>query len=82
LKIQLEEVKRTKEIMKNQMMKKEEEVNNLEEEVVTLREKIINLIKNVEGTPTSSVENVEEKHSKLPEKKNEEKTKSYVEVLK
>jgi hypothetical protein len=31
---------------------------------------------------TSSIENVEEKHSRLPEKKNEEKSKSYAEVLK
>ena len=31
LKIQLEEVKRTKEVMKSQIMKKEEEVEKLEE---------------------------------------------------
>jgi hypothetical protein len=37
LKIQLEEAKRTEEVMKSQIMKKEEEVENLEEEVVTLR---------------------------------------------
>jgi hypothetical protein len=32
--------------------------------------------------PHHQVENVEEKHSRLPEKKNEEKSKSYAEVLK
>jgi hypothetical protein len=70
--------------MKIQMMKKEEEVEKLEEEVVTLRVKIVKLNKNVEEreTSTSSVENVEEKHSRLLEKKNEEKSKSYAEVLK
>jgi hypothetical protein len=59
--------------MKSQIMKKEEEVENLEEEVVTLRVKIIKLNKNVEETKTSTlvVEN-EEKHSTLLEKKNEE----------
>jgi hypothetical protein len=64
-------------------MKKEEEVEKLEEEVVTLRSKIINLSKNVEETKTSTLvlEN-EEKHSRLLEKKNEEKRKSYVEVVK
>jgi hypothetical protein len=69
--------------MKSQIMKKEEEVENLEEEVVTLRSKIVNLNKNVEEieTSTSVIEN-EEKHSKLLEKKNEENRKSYVEVLK
>ena len=62
------------------MMKKEEEVEKLEEEVVTLRSKIIKLIKNIEEkkTFTSSIENVEEKHSKLPKRKNEEKSKIYV----
>jgi hypothetical protein len=43
LKIQLEEAKRTEEVMKSQMMKKEEEVENIEEEVVTLRVKVIKL---------------------------------------
>jgi uncharacterized protein YhaN len=64
-------------------MKKEEAIENIEEEVVTLRSKIDNLNKNVEEieTSTSIVEN-EEKHSKLLEKNNEEKSKSYVEVLK
>jgi hypothetical protein len=33
-------------------------------------------------TSTSSVENVEEKHSKLPEKNNEENSKSYAKVIK
>jgi hypothetical protein len=84
LKIQLEEAKRIEEVMKSQMMKKEEEVEKLEEEVVTLRVKIIKLSKNVEETETStsSVENFEEKYSRLLEKKNEEKSKSYAEVLK
>jgi hypothetical protein len=69
--------------MKSQIMKKEEEVENLEEEVVTLKSKIVKLNKNVEEieTSTSLVEN-EEKHSRLLEKKNEEKRKSYAEVLK
>jgi chromosome segregation ATPase len=84
LKIQLEEAKRMKEVMKIQIMKKEEEVEKLEEEVVTLRVKIVKLNKNVEEreTSTSSVKKVEEKHSRLPERKNEEKGKSYAEVLK
>jgi hypothetical protein len=43
LKIQLEEAKRTEEVMKSQIMKKEEEVENIEEEVVTLRVKIIKI---------------------------------------
>jgi chromosome segregation ATPase len=83
LKIQLEEAKRTEEVMKSQIMKKEEEVENLEEGVVTLRVKIIMLNKNVEEieTSTSVVEN-EENHSMFLEKKNEENRKSYVEVLK
>jgi prefoldin subunit 5 len=70
-------------IMKIHIMKKEEAIENIEEEVVTLRSKIDNLNKNVEEieTSTSTVEN-EEKHSKLLEKNNEEKSKSYVEVLK
>ena len=49
LKIQLQEAKRTEEVMKSQIMKKEEEVENLEE-VVTLRSKIVKLNKNVEET--------------------------------
>jgi hypothetical protein len=83
LKIQLEEVKRAEEVMKSQIMKKEEEVENIEEEVVTLRVKIIKLNKNVEDieTSTSVVEN-EEKHSMLLEKNNEDNRKSYAEVLK
>jgi hypothetical protein len=83
LKIQLEEAKRTKEVMKSQIMKKEEEVEKLEEEVVTLRVKVIKLNKNIEETETSTstIEN-KEKHSRLLEKKNEEKRKSYAEVLK
>jgi chromosome segregation ATPase len=54
LNIHLEEAKRTKEVMKSQIMKKEEEVEKLEDEVVTLRSKIINLNKNVEETETST----------------------------
>jgi chromosome segregation ATPase len=83
LKIQLEEEKRTKEVMKSEIMKKDEEVENLEEEVVTLRVKIDKLNKKFEETETSTlvVEN-EEKHSTLLEKKNEENRKSYAEVLK
>jgi chromosome segregation ATPase len=83
LKIQLEEVKGTEEVMNSQIMKKEEEVENLEEEVVTLRSKIIKLNKNAEETETSTlVKENEEKYSRLLEKKNEENRKSYVEVLK
>jgi hypothetical protein len=48
LKIHLEQAKRIEEVMKYQIMKKEEEVEKLEEEVVTLRSKIIKLNKNVE----------------------------------
>jgi hypothetical protein len=48
LKIQLEEAKRIEEVMKSQIMKKEEEVDNLEEQVVTLRVKIVKLNKNIE----------------------------------
>jgi chromosome segregation ATPase len=50
LTIHHEEAKRTEEVMKSQIMKKEEEVENLEEEVVTLRSKIIKLERNVEET--------------------------------
>jgi chromosome segregation ATPase len=83
LKIHLEEMEIIEEVMKSQIMKKEEEVEKLEEEVVTLRSKIVNLNKNVEETKTSTsvIEN-EEKHSRLLVKKNEENRKSYAEVLK
>jgi hypothetical protein len=66
------------------MMKKEEEVDKLEEEVVTLRIKVIKINRNIEERETSiySVENVEETPSRSLEKKNEEETKSCVEVLK
>jgi hypothetical protein len=40
LKTQLEEAKRKEEVMKIQMMKKEEDCEKLEEEVVTLRIKV------------------------------------------
>jgi hypothetical protein len=58
--------------MKSQIMKKEEEVENLEEEFFTLRSKILKLNKKVEEikTSTSVIEN-EDKHSRLLEKKNE-----------
>jgi hypothetical protein len=83
LKIYLEEAKRTEEVMKSQILKKEEGVEKLEEEVVTLRSKIVHLKKNVEEIETStSVTKNEEKHSRLIEKKNEENRKSYAEVLK
>jgi chromosome segregation ATPase len=83
LKIHLEEAKRTEEVMKSRIMKKEEEVENIEEEVVTLRSKIVKLNKKVEETETSTlvIEN-EEKHSRFLEKKNEKNIKSYEEVLK
>jgi len=65
------------------LKKEEEEVEKLEEEVVMLRVKVFKLSKNVEETKTSTsiVEN-EENHSKLTEKKNEEKSKSYAKVIK
>ena len=61
--------------MKSQMMKKEEEVENIEE-VVTLRVKVVKLIKNIEEkkTSTSLVE--------VLEGKNEEKPKTYAEAIK
>ena len=54
LKIHLEEAKRIEEVMNSQIMKKEEEVENIEEEVATLRSKIVKLNKNVEETETST----------------------------
>jgi hypothetical protein len=62
--------------MKIQMM-------NKEERVVTLKSKIVNLNKNIEEieTSTSAVYN-EEKHSRLLENKNEEKSKSYEKIIK
>jgi hypothetical protein len=84
LKTQLEEAKRMKEVMKIQMMKKEEDCEKLEEEVVTLRVKVVKLNKNVEerGSSTPSVKKVEEKCYRLLERKNEEKAKSYAEIIK
>jgi hypothetical protein len=83
LKIQLEEEKRTKEVMKSQIMKKEEEVENFEEAIVTLRVKIIKLNKKVEETETStSIVDNEEKQSTLLENNNEENIKSYAAILK
>jgi hypothetical protein len=49
LKTQLEEAKIKEEVMKTQMMKKEEDCEKIKEEVVKLRIKSINLSKNVEG---------------------------------
>jgi chromosome segregation ATPase len=54
LKIQLAEAKRTEEVMKSRIMKKEEEVEKLKEEVVTLRSKIAKLNTNVEEIETST----------------------------
>jgi chromosome segregation ATPase len=83
LKIHLEEAKRTEEVMKSQILKKEKEVDKLEEEVVTLRSKIIKVKKNVEETETSTlVTENEEKNSRLLEKKNEENRKSCEKVCK
>jgi hypothetical protein len=63
------------------MMKKEEEVEKLEEEVVMLRVKVVKLNKNVEEKETST-SSVEENPSRFPERKNEEKPKTYAEVIK
>jgi hypothetical protein len=69
--------------MKSQILKKDEEVENIKEEVVTLRSKIIKIKKNIEETETSiSITENKHKHSRLLEKKNEENRKSYAEVLK
>jgi hypothetical protein len=80
----LKEAKRKEKVMKIQMMKKEEECGKLEEEVVTLRVKVVKLSKNIEEreSSTSSVKKTEEKCYRLLERKNEEKTKSYAEVIK
>jgi hypothetical protein len=51
LKIQLEEAKRIEEVMRNQMLKKEYEVEKLEE-VVMLRVEVVNLNKNIEEAST------------------------------
>ena len=69
--------------MKSQIMKKEEEFENLEETFITLRSKIMKLNKNFEETKTStSIIQNEEKNSMLLKEKNEENRKSYIEVLK
>jgi hypothetical protein len=68
--------------MKIQMKKKEEDCEKLEEEVFMLRVKVVKLSKNVEEASTSSVRKLEEKCHRLPEKKNEEKPKSYAKVIK
>jgi hypothetical protein len=82
LKIQLEEARRTKEVMKIQMKKKEEDCEKLEEEVVMLRVKVVKLSKNIEEASTSSVKIVEEKCHRSSKRKSEEKPKSYAEVIK
>jgi hypothetical protein len=74
LKTQLEEANKIEEAMKNQMMKREEEVEKLEEEVVMLRSKISKFNNNKQTeTSTSEVKS---------EEKNKEKSNSYAEVLK
>jgi len=83
LKIHFEEAKIIEEVMRSQIMKKEEDIEKIEEQFVTLRNKIVNINKNIEEieTSTSFIEN-EEKHSRLLEKKNGENRKSYAEALK
>jgi hypothetical protein len=83
LKIQFQEAKKIEETMKIHMMKKEEEVEKLAEEVFTLRVKIVKLNNNVGEREkyTSLVEKVED-DCRFPERKNEEKRKSYEEVIK
>jgi hypothetical protein len=77
LKIQLEEAKRMEEVMKNQMINKEEEVEKLEEEVFMLRVEVVKISKNIEESSTSPTKKVEEKFHRLPKRKNEEKVNSY-----
>jgi hypothetical protein len=81
LKTQLKEANRKEEVMKTQMMKKEEDCEKLE--FVTLRVEVVKFRKNVEerGRSTPSVKKFEEKYYRLLERKNEEKDKSYVEVI-
>jgi hypothetical protein len=43
LKTQLEEAKRTKEVMKIQMMNKDEDCENIEEEVISLRVEVVKI---------------------------------------
>jgi hypothetical protein len=56
-------------------------VENLEEEVVMLRENVVNLNTNVEKEETYT-SSVEENPSMLSERSDEEKPKTYVEVIK
>jgi hypothetical protein len=65
------------------MMKKEEYYEKIEEEVSTLRVKVVNLNKNVEEREISTppIKKDEGKCCRLLESKNEEKAKSYVEVI-
>jgi hypothetical protein len=68
------------EVMKIQMMKKEEYCENIKEEFVTLRVEVFNLIKNVQERESSTlpIKKFEEKCYRLLERKNEEKAKTYV----
>jgi hypothetical protein len=65
------------------MMKKEEYCEKLEEEVVTLRVEVVKINKNIEhrGSSTPLVNKVEEKCFRMMEMKNEEKAKSYAEII-
>jgi len=65
------------------MMKKEEGCEKLEEEVVTLRVNFFKLKKNAQerGISTPRVKNVEENFYRLLESKNDDKAKSYVEII-
>jgi hypothetical protein len=69
--------------MKVHMMNKEEDYEKIEEEVITLRVKVIKLRKNIEERRSSTplVNKFEEKCYTLLERKNEEKSKSYVEII-
>ena len=64
-------------------MKNEEYCAKLEEEVVTLRVKVVKHKKNIEerGRSTPSVQKNEEKCYRLLERKNEEKAKSHVKII-
>jgi hypothetical protein len=83
LKTQLEEAKRMEEVMKIQMMRKEQYCEKLKEEFVTLRVEVFKLIKNIQerGISTLPVKKSEDKCYRLLERKNEEKAKIYAEVI-
>ena len=70
-------MRRIEEVMKSQIMKKEEEVEKLEEEVVMLRVKVVKLNMDIEEKETST-SSVEEKPFRLTKRKNEEKPNTYV----